>query len=197
VRFAGRLSRTEFVELIDKRHDEVRRSIGLLRLYGLADWSGPRTIGQWGWSNGVLSEAGLAYGAPDTPGPWVQIVTTADSAEKWVNHQRASTALGAERHPGVETHQRVIDALRAEPPGEATIEVDGEATTFRYWPQPATDGDDHPGWYAARAGVPGLAVEAHGLDPHEVRLVAVTDVEPYLAATREHLLATYDASQAP
>jgi DHA1 family bicyclomycin/chloramphenicol resistance-like MFS transporter len=41
---------------------------------------------------------------------------------------------------------------------------------------------------------PGLVVTGCGLEPHDVRLVAVTDVEPYLVAVKEYLLAHYDAA---
>jgi len=190
MRFAGRLSRTAFAELIDSRHDEIRASMGLLALYGLAGWSGPAGIGPWGWENGVLSTAGLVFGVPDGPGPWVEIVTTAGPAEGWVHDQR----LAAQPPPhDNETYQRMVDAMEAVQPDELALEVDGVVQTFRLWP----DGDGQPGWYAARAGVPGLAVAARGLEPHEVRLVAVADVEPYLAASRVGMLTTYDAAQPP
>lgn len=193
MRFAGRLSRTAFAELVDKRHDEIRAATGLLALYGLAGWSGPARIGSWGWENGVLSTAGLAFGVPAGPGPWAEVVTTAGPAEEWVYDQRLAAALAAQPPQDDETFQRVVDAVEAVRPAELALDVDGVVRTFRHWP--ARDG--HPGWYAALAGAPGLAVAARGLEPREVRLVPVADVEPYLAAARVDVLTTYDAAQPP
>jgi len=180
--------------MIDEKHDEIRRSVGLLPLYGLAGSSGLRMIGEWGWSDGVLSTAGLAYGLPTGTGPWVEIVTTAGPAEELVANRRTAIALAVEPPRDSETFQRVVDAVTAEQPGEVTIEVDGVGKTFRYWPQQPVGREGGAGWLAALDEVPGLVVAASRLEPHEVGLVAVADVEPYLAATKEYLLAEYDTA---
>lgn len=193
MRFGGRLSRAAFAGLIDERHDRIRRSAGSLPLYGLLDWSGPRMIGQWGWSDGALHTAGLAYGVRGGTGPWTEIITTAGPAEQWVTDQRSAMAFAAQRDSDDEALRSALDAVTAEPPAEVAIEVDGAPRPFRYWRgQPV--GGDHPDWYAALAGTPGLVVTASGLRPGELRLAAVAEVEPYLLATREHLLASYDAA---
>jgi hypothetical protein len=180
--------------MIDESHDEIRRSVGLLPLYGLADWSGLRRLGSWGWSDGALSAAGLAYGERAAAGPWAQIVTTAGSAEDEVTNQRTAMRFAAQPVRDGETFELVLDAVTAEQPGEVTIEVDGAGKAFRYWREQSTGHGDCPDWYAALAEVPGLVVTGCGLEPHDVRLVTVTDVEPYLAATKEHLIAHYDAA---
>src|SRR5690349_9497989 len=177
--------------MVDRRHDEIRAAVGPLVLYGLADWSGPRLIGSWSWANGVLDTAGLAYGVRNGPGPWVEVVATAGPAEEWVTGQRFATAMEVESPRDDEAFQRVVDGAQAAPSGEVTLEVDGAAKTFRYWPRETMGREGRRGWYAARAD---LVVSAWAVEPHEIRLVTVTDVEPYLAGNREHLLATYDAA---
>jgi hypothetical protein len=170
MRIAGRLDRTEFAAIIDSQHDQIGASVGLLTLYGLADWSGPRMIGAWGWANGVLDTAGLAFGVPHEPAPWAEIISSGRPAEVWVAERFLAESMGTEQPP--------------DPSGELAVEVDGATQTFQYWPGESV-------WYAATAE---LAIAAHGIDPAEIRLVPVTDVEPYLAATREHILARYDAA---
>ena len=172
MRFAGRLSRAEFAGVIDDQHAQIRASLGLLGVYGLANWTGPRLIGPWGWANGVLDTGGLAFGVPRESGPWAEIVTLLRPAEDWVAEQYLAESMGTEPPPP--------------PTAELTIEVDGEPRLFQHWPGSV--------WYAALPGRPGLAIAAAGLDPREIRLVTVTDVEAHLAASREHLLARYDAA---
>lgn len=197
MRFAGRLNRTEFVDLVDRRHDEIRASAEQFVLYGLADWSGPRMIGSWGWTDGVLTEAGLAYGVPNGPGPWMEIVTTAGPAADWVTNRRFSAAAGTDPSGEGDPLVRVEEATRSARTDEIVLDVDGVARKFRSWPAQPIGSDRRAGWYAALDGIPGLAIEACGVAPAEVRLVTVTDVAPYLAASREVLLARYDAAQPP
>jgi hypothetical protein len=193
MRVAGRLSRTAFAQ-IDEKHDHIRRSFGLVPLYGLARSLTVATIGQWGWSDGVLSQDGLAYGLPGRSKPWAEIVTTAGPAEQVVADQRLAIALAADPLRDSDAFQRVVNAAEAEPVGEVTLNVDGLVTPFRFWTQQPMGWQGGVGWFAALDAVPGVVVMASGLEPDEVELVSVADVEPFLVATRERLLAAYDSA---
>jgi hypothetical protein len=172
VRFAGRLSRIEFTGVIDNQHGEIRASVGRLPLYGLADWSGLRLIGPWSWADGVLDTSGLDFGVPRGTDPWAEIISTLRPPEDWVTEQHLAQTLGAE--------------WPVPASAELTIEIDGVPRTFQHWPGPT--------WYAALSGEPGLVIAAAGLDPDDIKLITVTDVEPYLASSRAYLLARYDAA---
>jgi hypothetical protein len=136
----------------------------------------------------------LAYGVSTGTGPWAEIVTAAGPADELVANRRTASALAIEPPRDSETLQRVVDAVTAEQPGEVTLEVDGVGKTFRYWPERPGGREGRAGWLAALDEVPGLVIAASGFEPHEVGLVAVADVEPHLAATKDYLLAEYDAA---
>lgn len=170
MRKAARLNQIELADIIDGQHDQIRASLGSIALYGLADWSGPRMIGPWGWANDVLDTAGLAFGVPHEPGVWAEIVSTTRPAQEWVAEQFLAESMGTEPPP--------------DPSGELDLDVGAVMRTFQYWPGETV-------WHAASTR---LAIAASGIEPSEVRLVPVTDVEPYLAASRRYLLARYDAA---
>ncbi len=172
--------------MIDGQHNNIRAALGVLPLYGLADWPGPRMIGPWGWANGVLDTAGLAFGVPREPAPWAEVVSTAGPAEGWVADRRFAEAFEPEQISDGEAFRHLFEQVRAARSEELTVEADGTARTFQHWSGAV--------WYAALAGEPGLAIVASGIDPHEIRLVTVTDIEPYFAASRQFLLGRYDAA---
>ncbi|MDT4995905.1 MAG: hypothetical protein QOH97_5797 [Actinoplanes sp.] len=70
-------------------------------------------ISQWGWSDGILSRAGLAYG-PTGTGPWAEIVPTAGRAEELVADRHTAIALAVEPPRDSATFQRMVDAVTAE-----------------------------------------------------------------------------------
>ena len=187
--FGGRLSRTAFADLIDRKHDRIRRVAGALPLHGIADWPGTGLIGSWDWTNDVLTYAGLRYQS-STGMAWAEVAVTTGSASDFAAEQRTAAALGSTDVHDDESFQRVLDAVEAVLPSEVAIGVDGAPRLFRHWA-----GAEVSGWCAALEGTPGLVVTAFGLEPHDIRLVPVPDVEPYLAETRAMLLAGYDSAE--
>jgi hypothetical protein len=160
--------------------DEMRASAHLLPLHGVADGPRPVMVGQWLWEDGVLTTVGLSYGDQPGDGPYVHVRTTvADPAT-------VCTALRIRARPRPRDRERFL-ALRqhvaAEPNTVVVIVVDGRPESFDRW-----SGDGC--WYAAtRLGEYGLVVEARDVEPDQIDLVTVGDIEPYIAGRRAHLRA--------
>ncbi|BAL91161.1 hypothetical protein AMIS_59410 [Actinoplanes missouriensis 431] len=173
MRFAARLDRATFTATVDRKLTTIRQAAGALTLYEPVGWSGPRRIGSWSWTNDRLTTGALRFGA----GPWLEVITTTGPVAEVVTEQRMAAALET-RDP------REVDIPVLDPPGDLIVEVDGEARRFDLWP-------DGVGWQAAS---PPIVISANGFAPAGIRLVRVTQIEPYLAETRAALLAQYDAA---
>jgi len=174
MRFSGRLTPEQFWAHVSSMEDQVRAQAHLLPLYGLAQWDGPRMVGDWGTANGELTTVGLYHGEPDD-GPRVHVmVDTRDPGDPVQERRMSAVDHEADR-------DAVMAALdRAASPATATvtISVDGNPEIFDHWVDGTT-------WYAARQhGEHALVIEAHDVSPDDVAVVRVDDVEPYLAGRR-------------
>ncbi|MEU4558648.1 hypothetical protein AB0F72_09660 [Actinoplanes sp. NPDC023936] len=173
MRFAGRLDRAAFTEMVDRKLAKIRQAAAELPLYEPVGWSGARRIGSWSWTNDRLTAGALRFGAA----PWLEITTTTEPVVDVVIGQRMAAALET-RDP------REVDVPVLGPPGELIIEVDGRARRFDHWP-------DEAGWQAASTPI---VISTNGFAPSGIRLVRVSEIEPYLTETRTALLADYDTA---
>ena len=188
----GKLGRLAFAALIERKVANIRRDADVLPLYGPTDWSGTRMAGQWGWENGTLACAGLAYGDPFEDYPWIEVVTTAGPADAHLTSLRA--AVGFESAPPLdaETHQQVMSAAATPATTRTEIPVDGAPYAFDIWPDEPLGRARPRGWYGLRDGIPGLLVICAGLAPEDLTLRRVTDIEPFLEGTWRVGLHRYD-----
>ena len=180
MRITGKLSPQEFWEHIDAGEARVRAESGTLPLFGVDGWTGPRTTGDWEWVNDRLTSAGLAYGDRQGTGPFIQVKTTTDDPTDAVVSHRMGT-----RMPTIDPQEfpTLLTGLRADPGTPAFVTIDAERCELRQWR------DDDGTWLAAgRHGEAALIIEASpDVDITQLRLVRVTDIEPYIAGRRAHL----------
>jgi hypothetical protein len=179
MRQTGRLSPQEFWARIDQGDARVRASLGVLPLFGVDRWTGPRMTGDWEWENDRLVKVGLVHGDRDRDGPFVHVqAVSGNPAEVAVGLRMRESS-----HPiGAEEFWTSRDRLAADPGTQIVVDVDGEPCEFRYWTGDA-------GWVAAaQHGDTGLLIEASAAtDVAQVRLVRVTDIEPYIAGRHARL----------
>jgi hypothetical protein len=151
-------------------------------IYGLdARWTGRRWAGGWGSSAGKVDRIDLAHGdAYDEAAPLVRIETLTLEHDP-VGMQETTAAQTLAQHLWLEggDHDAVRPTFSSPDPtaswGELTLTVDGRRSAFRF----LTGGSS---WVAlGRVGDGIVAVEARHIDPADVGLVTVEDVEPYLA----------------
>ncbi|MBB3051913.1 hypothetical protein FHS23_002942 [Prauserella isguenensis] len=118
----------------------------------------------------------------------MHVVSTCDPADRLVRDLRFERTLGDRGATGpvdretVLAHRRRTGGTSAEDLVE--IKFDGQPRTFRRW------GTGHR-WYAAREPDrhPAIVIAARHIDPDEVALVPVHDIEPYLAGRRDRIRA--------
>lgn len=172
--FAGRLTPEQFWARMSALEDQIRAQAHLLPLYGLAEWPGPRMVGDWGSVNGELTTVGLSHGEPDN-GPRVQVmVDTRDPSDPVIERRMSAVDHGLDRA----TVMAALDQAGSPATGTVTITVDGNPEVFDHWV-------DGPTWYAARRHHEhALVIEARDVSPADVALVRVDDIEPYLAGRR-------------
>lgn len=177
---AGQLSPEEFWARIATSEQQVRDSADILPIYGLAGWSGPLMIGDWGWENGQLVTVGLGHGDPSGHGPAVHVRTTVHDPRTAVASLRMAH-LGAP-HDEADFLRRRREA-EAAPTERVDVRVDSVPVRFEVW----NDGDRW--WAAAQHADYGLVVEGLRTALDRLALVRVHDIEPYLAGRRAHLRA--------
>lgn len=185
MRYAGRLTPEEFWARYAETEQRMRDGAGRLPCYGLAEWSGPRTVGDHMWENDYLATMGLAHGDPDMitgQGPMVHVrTTTRDPLEK-VQSLRLYAAAGWP-DLGEADQLRLEEELEAAVGEPVTIPVADVPVRFSLWRE------DQRWWAAGHHGGYGLVLEARQFLSSWVRLVRVYDVEPYLAEARAQLRA--------
>jgi hypothetical protein len=178
VQLGGRLSPDEFWARMDAMDQRVRDAASVLPCYGLAEWSGPRTLGDWEWEDGRLRAAGLSYGDPVGDGPRLQVRTVLADPRREVTSLRMR-----ERGDPGEVQQRLSRYREAETvaDSESDIPVDGLPVRFQTWYEREL-------WWAAaeHAGF-GLVLAGRRISPQSVALVRVYDIEPYLLGRRQRL----------
>jgi hypothetical protein len=149
-------------------------------LHGLdAAWTGRRWLGGWGAHDGRVDRVTLGHGdAWDATAPLVRVETHRDD-DPWTWRDTAQgLAFGLFHDTGEHTERHRDPYGPGEPPSwwdPVGLVVDGVPTPLRLLRSGAQ-------WIAVGAtGGHVLAVTARHVEPAAVRLVQVTDVEPYLA----------------
>ena len=204
MRYGGSLNRIEFTALIDQQAGRVRANASTLPLFGPASWTGGCRLGVWGWEDDRLLHAGLLFGAGadshmldeggasvDAGSPWVEVITTAGPPMPQLIDLRmaASGQSPADRRAA----ERALRAASSPAPERVTIPVDGVPREFSRWPGEPLGDSLGRGWLAILDEVPGLLLRVSGIEPGDLALVHVENIEPHLLGTRAHLLAGYDA----
>lgn len=151
-------------------------------IYGLDDrWTGVRWAAGWGGSGKDVQHIGLGYGDPfDDDAPLTRVFTWRLSPP-----MEGLTVANAARqlaeylwHEAAAPHELVRPSFTADDPtaswSELVIPVDGLPLAFRS----LAEGSFWVG--LARTGGALITVEAHGINPDDIGLVTVEDVEPYL-----------------
>jgi hypothetical protein len=180
MRRAGQLSPDEFWRHYGEVEDRVRANAGRLPSYGVAGWSGLKTLGHWGWEDDHLVTCGLTHGALDGSGPMVAVRTTVHDPRREVSFLRLAREGQPRDTADFSRRQREIDSEAGE---QRRVLVEDTAVAFSTWRR-------HEGWYAAgnHDGL-GLVLEGRDVSLEQVQLVRVDDLEPYLAGSRADLLA--------
>ncbi len=165
----------EFWSTIEDLHDHVRQSSKNFPLYAPAHWSGMIMVGEWMLDGG---SRGLIHGSPEGDEPFLHVRTTENNAREsarllWMN-QRGPF------HDRVDYLDRIED-FEAETPILQTVPVGDSVLDFDFW-------EDGSLWWAAASGPGhGLSLEGRNMNPVELALVAVTDIEPYITGRIEWL----------
>jgi hypothetical protein len=174
MRAIGRMTPDEFWHSMAEIDDRIRASADVLPLYAVADWSGTRMVGEWGFENGQLTSVGLWHGDPKSTEAFVQTRTTVDDVRDAVAALRTQTR--AEAADDIPEWIEPVDADLS-----VVLSVDGALHDCELW-------RDGSRWYAARRyDGHALIVEARGIDPGDVRIVGTRDVEPYLDGRRSRI----------
>jgi len=176
---AGRLTPEELWAHMTQLEEQVRALAQLLPLYGVADWTGLRLLGDRGWHNDALTEVGLAHGDRNSTGPVAGVQVTMRDGESAVRNLRI-----AEHDWSGEVQLRALEhRLAATPTTSVDITIDGQPERFTRW-------NDDARWYAAaRRDDHSVVIEARDITTAHIGLVRVRDIEPYLAGRRAHLRA--------
>jgi hypothetical protein len=179
MRVTRKLGPQELWARIDEGDARIRAEARVVPLFGLDGWTGSRMTGDWGWENDRLVVAGLEHGDRQGGGLWVHVQTTSGDPEQVAFDHRMSVQLAATRP---DRYPAVRDRLAADPGTRVVVTVENTPCEFRLW-------RDDAGWTAAaRHGDAGLVVEGPAAaDITQVRLVRVTDIEPYIAGRRAWL----------
>lgn len=185
MRLTGKLGPQEFWARIDEGEARIRAAAGVLPLFGVDGPVEARMTGDWEWEGDRLVSAGLAYGGLQGRGAYVDVLTTSLDPAEVALGRRMTGQLLALYDDGVPA---VRDRLAADAGARVVVDVEAVPCEFRLW----RDGDgnlDRGRWWAAgRHGDVGLVIEASGdVDATQIRLVRVTDVEPYIAGRRAAL----------
>jgi hypothetical protein len=139
-------------------------------LYGLdASWGGRRMLGGVGWRGSVLTSVELTPGDP-VRGPWIRVQTAPPFPERSSDLRSVATDLWF----GMETDRPPRERRSPESWTRVTIPVQGQSVQFDLL-------DENSDW-GARAILDGLAITilAHRVPIESVRLVVITNVEPYI-----------------
>ena len=173
-----------------RRHTEAHRSrqVDIIRgrtfpIHGLDDrWTGSRWVGGWGTSNDEVNEIGLAHGDPFDEGAPLVRITTWRLSPPTEPLTVANAAQGLAHYLWDEAgapHELIRPAYTSDDPTEAwsdlDLPVDGSPAAFRSLA--------HGAHWVALARTKGILVgiEARHIDPGDVGLVTVRDLEAYLA----------------
>ena len=151
-------------------------------VYGLdARWTGLRWMGGWGGSNDEVHHIDLAHGDPYDEGAPLARVVTWKLAPPMDDLVVANAAQGLAQHLWLDAdapHDLVRHAFAAEDPmetwSESALPIDGHRARFRLLAH-------GPHWIAlTRTETRLITIEARHIDPADVALMTIDDIEPYL-----------------
>jgi hypothetical protein len=166
----GKLTPEEFWARYEETDAAVRDSFPSGPLFGLRDWSGPATLGEW-----MLASAdrrGVDYAFADgrpavrvhtDPGPLHDLPPRLQLVFPAEGDQLRSSEI-------VRPADQIVD-----------MDVDGVPVVFRLWQELA-------GWWAlGELGAHVIVVESVAPEPAQLRVARVLDIEPLLSTRREHV----------
>ncbi|MEV0730458.1 hypothetical protein [Polymorphospora sp. NPDC050346] len=153
--------------------EQIRALIEGFPLYGLANWTGLRTVSRWQTRDGGLEVVGLGHGTSPGPGPYAEVLVNAADGADLALHRRREVRYETEPPRDEETFRRIDRELLADDPDEVVIPVEGAPTRFQVWRLPQ-------GWVATTAhGDHRCTVSASRIEPGDVELCRVHDIKPY------------------
>lgn len=161
--FGGRLTPEQFWQHMSDLDAGIRAAFPSFPVYGLPAWPASRMLAEWGYSNDVLTTAGLLYGDPDS------------------SYVHVRTTIGNTLDEALSAHATVLGDL---PPGEpasqwtTTVPVDGEPVEFTTWS--AAD-------RFIAAAPTRVVLEWRGVDPATFALARIDDLEPYLEGRHAYI----------
>ena len=168
------LTPDEFWSMVQDSNDRVRASFKDYPLFAPAQWSGTVMLGQWSFSGD--GPRGLMHGLPAESEPFIQVMTSPADAKS------SAMTLWRRHHPFPQDkaeHVRNLENFAAESPVRRSVLVGGSARDFDVWERETE-------WWAVAEGPEcQILIEAQNIDPSELALVTVEDVEPYIAGRNE------------
>lgn len=168
--FKGRLTTGEFWFSVQDSADQVRQSFADLPLLAPAQWSGSVMVGEWSFNRGPR---GLIHGLPGGSTPFIHVMVSDNDA-----HDSALTLWGQNQgtHPRDKAeYYRSLENLDAESPQQHSMLMEGSWRDFEVWER------ENRGWAVVDGQEHCILLETENIDPSELTLVAVDDVEPYIA----------------
>lgn len=160
--------------MVQDSNDRVRASFKDYPLFAPAQWSGTVMLGQWSFSGD--GPRGLMHGLPAGSEPFIQVMTSPADAKS------SAMTLWRRHHPFPQDkaeHVRNLENFAAESPVRRSVLVGGSARDFDVWERETE-------WWAVAEGPEcQILIEAQNIDPSELALVTVEDVEPYIAGRNE------------
>lgn len=174
--FEGTLTPDEFWSRMQDFEDHVRQSFEELPVFTVAQWPGEVMLGEWSSGRGPR---GLMHGLPEGGEPFVHVMTsqtdTRESARTlWLRHHLPEIHDKA-------AHSRIWESFDAEPPVRRSVLVADSALDFDVWER------ENEWWAVAEVPECRILLEGRNIDPSELALMAVEDVEPYIAARNERI----------
>lgn len=154
--------------------DRIRQSFADGPLFAPAQWPGDVMLGEWSFGGG--GPRGLVHGLPGGHEPFVHVMTSQADAKS------SAMVLWRRHHPQPRDkaeHLRILEGFDAESPVRRSVLVDDAALDFDVW-------EREKEWWAVTDG-PGcrILLEARNIEPSELTLVGVEDVEPYIVGRNE------------
>lgn len=173
-------SATEFWAVLRGFDDQVRESFADRPALAPAKWSGSRTLGEWSFGAGTRS---LVHGDPENADAFITVAVSPRAGQEaaralWINRIGLS-----DEDPSKDEveHSPRLPAFEAQTSVQRSIALDGAVVEFDFW------GAESRWWAAASRPGYGIAIEARNIDPAELRLVSVDDIEPYIAGRNQRI----------
>jgi len=128
----------------------------------------------------------MAFGDPFTDDAWIEVVTTAAAPIEYLTSVRSAVMFETEPPRDAGTYRRIVAAATEPATRHAEIIVDGTRRMFGIWRDEPLGHGRPRGWHGLLDGTPGVVITCSGLEPGELNLHRVTEIDPLLEGTREH-----------